>query len=98
MAKLADRYTVLIKHISELPETLEAIAKLKLKYFCINERADKENEVRIFVFFDNAGMDNYLSKAYDSQPDDIRKVLRRHEAGELTDIATLEAIREILHY
>lgn len=62
--KEADRYTVLHKPISMLPEIADACAKLGLFWFAITSDMSW-CECAVYIFFDKNGMENYMRGYYD---------------------------------
>lgn len=60
----ADRYTVLWRKTSEIPAIVEAAALLDLVWI-IEPVSGSLRDVKVFIFFDNAGKRNYLSGLYD---------------------------------
>lgn len=64
--KKADRYTVLEVKSDELPAKLQACAALRLTYLVKNDNSfdPVHGSSLLFIFFDSAGMDNYLHGYY----------------------------------
>lgn len=60
----ADRYTVLWRKASEISAIVEAASLLDLVWI-IEPVAGSLRDVKVFIFFDNAGKRNYLSGVYD---------------------------------
>lgn len=67
--KRADRYTVIETDLDSLKGKLEACAELDLTYFVVNDGtfASQSGRCLLYVFFDLAGMGNYLDGRYGSK-------------------------------
>ena len=91
MSKKADRYTVIEIHINDIPEKLTAIRSLDLHWFIVRPTSPSDTTCQIYVFFDSAGLNNYLSGMYDPVQDSIRRVLR-------DDLSVGDAIEQIKGY
>lgn len=97
MAKKADRYTIRVCHINDLPPIFEAIETLKMHWFCVRS-STTANSCDVYIFFDKAGLDNYLTDAYGSIADDTRKYIRQLKEGEITPSEAVSLIEEMLAY
>ena len=62
----ADRYTVLTTSFDNLGEKLKACALLGLHFFVRNDARYSDTCI-IYIFFDNAGVQNYLGGHYDEE-------------------------------
>ena len=62
----ADRYTVVTANFNNLASKLLACAELRLTFFVRNEPAYSD-VCLIYIFFDEAGMENYLKGNYDDE-------------------------------
>jgi len=58
----ADRYTVIACQINDLPAKLRACERLQLQYLVKDE---VPGHCLLYIFFDKAGMQNYLLGHYD---------------------------------
>ena len=65
--KEADRYTMVSCAFDVLPDKLRACGALGLKFFV---KSDSVVTCYLYVFFDEAGMDNYLAGYYDEGEED----------------------------
>lgn len=58
--KPPDRYTVLQRSIKDLPDVLGCAAALDLHYFILRQQGTT-GRCKVFLFFDQEGMNKYLS-------------------------------------
>lgn len=91
-AQKADRYTIIQTHFNDVPERLQAIHSLELQWFCVRSNREKSS-VDIYIFFDKAGLSNYLEGLYDPTVDKIRQILEEYKADD-----ALKRIEELLDY
>lgn len=77
MIKDADRYSCITCHISELVGRIESAQALGMKWMVNNSRPGRANEVDLYIFFDDAGKENYLANWYGDTVDSIKKELDR---------------------
>lgn len=66
----ADRYTVLTVSPEKMVETIAACRQLGLFWFAITDIVRFSKCVSFYVFFDYAGMRNYLRGRYDREFDE----------------------------
>ncbi len=63
----ADRYTVITVSAEQLVKVIAACHQLGLFWFAINEAVRFNKRISFYVFFDYAGMRNYLRGRYDRE-------------------------------
>lgn len=97
MALKADRYTVLVAPLDEIKERIKSVDSLDLQWFCTNSSQQKAC-VNLYIFFDKAGMNNYLNGIYGQTSDDIRRLLLQMDSGELSASEALDMIKGLLGY
>ena len=91
MIKKADRYTVLDLHLNDIPEKVEHVLSLGMRFMITNWQGGSGKECSLHVFFDEAGMKNYIGGFYSDPMDRIREIVQ----GVVTDNDALKAIEEI---
>lgn len=66
----ADRYTVITIQAETVVPTIEACRELGLYWFARNDVVTFSKHISFYVFFDRAGMRNYLRGHYEPLDDD----------------------------
>ena len=94
--KKADRYTQKLIHISELDATIDIIQKLGMFFFVMgrNVNFDGNGMCRVFIFFDDAGMENYLTRLWGDTLSDVSQIIVHGERDNIPAEQTLGEIRE----
>lgn len=77
MIKDADRYSCITCHASELVGRIESAQALGMKWMVNNSRSGRSNEVDLYIFFDDAGKENYLAHWYGDTVGGIQKAIDR---------------------
>jgi len=95
MAKKADRYTVQVCHTNDLPKVFEAINALQMHWFCVKS-STSPRECDVYIFFDKAGLDNYLNGVYGAVEDDTRRHILQVKEGEITADEAVSLIEDML--
>lgn len=95
--KTADRYTIQDVHINDLPDQLEHASALGLKYF-VTFDGYRKNQCRLFIFFDAAGMENYLTRVWGDEVDRIREIVQQGIEKDERYVDTLDKIKERLGF
>jgi len=95
MAKKVDRYTILVSHTNDLPQIFAAIEALKMHWFCVKSLTSP-GVCDVYIFFDKAGLDNYLTGVYGAVEDDIRKRILQVKEGEITADEAVSLIEDML--
>jgi len=67
MIEKADRFTVIRCAFDDLPNKIRACMALGLQFFV---RSDSVAGCYLYVFFDEAGMNNYLAGHYDKEDEE----------------------------
>lgn len=75
MFQAADRYTVLVIDKRDLVEHIEAASRLGLKWFADDHQMVSSTRCSLYIFFDEAGKQNYLSRQYGDVVDEIRAII-----------------------
>jgi hypothetical protein len=65
MKEIADKYTVKPTHLDSITKIIKACMELDLYYFIMPERGT--SKCRIYIFFDEAGMKNYMRGYYENE-------------------------------
>lgn len=97
MALKADRYSMLKVHFNDLAERIEAIHSLDMKWFCVRCNSESRS-CELYIFFDNDGLQNYLTRVYGFIEDRQRKILAQFRAGDLTAEKTISEWAATLDY
>ena len=97
MESKADRYTVLEIHPKELVDKIEAIQSLGLLWVCQSADYGKD-AVRLHVFFDKAGLNNWRSGLYGDATHTIRITCADVKAGNQDAVGAIDGILEMLDY
>ena len=97
MTQNADRYTMLQVHFNDLPEKIQAIHSLDLKWFCVKSDT-ASNSCDVYIFFDKAGLNNYLRGIYGSIATDQRNILSNFDGSEIAAVDIINQIAETLNY
>lgn len=78
-----ERYTVLPRKPEELAETIKQANELGLKWYA---RCDygAGDEVYVYLFFDEVGLQAFLSKQWGSYIDDVTELLKGYQAHQMS--------------
>jgi hypothetical protein len=82
--KQPDRYTMLRCNPTELAQHIVNINFLGLKWFCRGDYGS-DGRVNIYVFFDELGLQKYLSQEWGSTLDMVRGWINEVDTGEISD-------------
>lgn len=96
MKKQPGRYSLIICHPSELPQKIEQVNALGLKWFA---RADYggRNDIMLYLFFDELGLQKYLSKEWGNQLDTAAEWVKEYERESMSAIVLGERLIELFN-
>lgn len=81
MFEVANRYTVLVVDKRDLFEHIEAASHLGLKWIADDHQMVDRTRCSLYIFFDEAGKQNYLSRQYGDVVDEIRAIIENASPG-----------------
>lgn len=91
----ADRYSVIICHPSELLEKIGHAQRLGLRWFARSDFGQPENQVMLYLFFDEAGLQKYLSKEWGNKLDMVAEWVEEVKASSITDVVFVQRVIEL---
>ena len=91
---MADRYTVLRKSYDEVPKAIKQADSLGLKWFIRSDYTAHIN-VLLYLFFDEDGVQKYLSKEWGNTLDTVHGWLKEVVSGEIDSDVFVERCIEL---